>query len=77
VSLADIRVPYLNVVAKRDHIVPLDTAAPAIDLVGSAEKDELQLDAGHIGLVVGRTASKVTIPTIIEFLAARTEEAVA
>jgi polyhydroxyalkanoate synthase len=77
VSLGDIRVPYLNVVAKRDHIVPLATASPAIDLVGSAEKDELQLDAGHIGLVVGRTASKVTIPTIIEFLAARTEEAVA
>jgi polyhydroxyalkanoate synthase len=77
VSLRDIQVPYLNVMACRDHIVPPATAAPAVDLVGSEEKDELQLDAGHIGLVVGRTAAKVTIPTIIEFLAARTEEAVA
>jgi polyhydroxyalkanoate synthase subunit PhaC len=77
VSLRDIEVPYLNVLACRDHIVPLETAAPAVDLVGSEEKDELRLEAGHIGLVVGRTAAKVTIPTIIEFLAARTEEAVA
>jgi polyhydroxyalkanoate synthase subunit PhaC len=77
VSLGDIDVPYLNVMAKRDHIVPPSTAAPALELVGSADKEELQLDAGHIGLVVGRTAAKVTIPTIIEFLAARTEEAVA
>jgi len=77
VSLGDICVPYMNVMAKRDHIVPSQTAAPAVSLVGSEDKDELQLDAGHIGLVVGRTAAKVTIPTIIEFLAARTEEAVA
>jgi polyhydroxyalkanoate synthase len=77
VSLGDIEVPYLNVLAERDHIVPPATAAPAVELVGSEDKDELRLRAGHIGLVVGRTAAKVTIPTIIEFLAARTEEAVA
>ena len=77
VSLGDIEVPYLNVLAERDHIVPPATAAPAVGLIGSEEKDELRLRAGHIGLVVGRTAAKVTIPTIIEFLAARTEEAVA
>ena len=77
VSLSDICVPYMNVMAKRDHIVPAATAGPAVGLVGSLEKDELQLDAGHIGLVVGRTAAKVTIPTIIEFLSARTEEAAA
>src|SRR3954447_5647698 len=77
ISLGEIEVPYLNVLAERDHIVPPATAAPAVELVGSEDKDELRLRAGHIGLVVGRTAAKVTIPTIIEFLAARTEEAVA
>ena len=77
VRLRDIDVPYLNVMATRDHIVPEQTAAPAVELVGSEDKEELKLDAGHIGLVVGRTAAKVTIPTIIEFLAARTEEAAA
>ncbi|GAA1915983.1 alpha/beta fold hydrolase [Nocardioides marmoribigeumensis] len=71
VSLRDIRVPYLNVVAARDHIVPPASARPALDLVGSEDKQELLLDAGHIGLAVGRKAHQVTIPQISEFLRAR------
>ena len=73
VSLRDIRVPVLTVLAERDHIVPEATAAPLPDLVGSEERDCLRLDAGHIGLVVGRTAARVTIPRIIEFLKRRSE----
>src|SRR5512135_1704115 len=68
-SLADIGCPLLNVVAMRDHIVPPPSALPLIDLVGSKDRDDLQLDAGHIGLAVGRSAAKVTIPKIIDFLA--------
>jgi polyhydroxyalkanoate synthase len=71
VSLADIRVPYLNVVATRDHIVPPAAARPALDLVGSEDKQELLLDAGHIGLAVGRKAHQHTIPQISAFLKAR------
>jgi polyhydroxyalkanoate synthase subunit PhaC len=73
VHLADIRVPFLTVLAERDHIVPEPATAPLIDLVGSADKHELRLAAGHIGLVVGRTAAKTTIPTIIDFLLSRSE----
>jgi polyhydroxyalkanoate synthase len=73
VRLADIRVPMLTVLAERDHIVPEPVAAPLPDLVGSEENDVLRLDAGHVGLVVGRTAAKITIPRIIEFLQARSE----
>ena len=69
--LEDIKVPMLTVIAERDHIVPEPVAAPLSVLVGSAESDELRLNAGHIGLVVGRTAAKVTIPRIIEFLERR------
>ncbi len=72
-SLADITCPLLNVVAMRDHIVPPASALPLIDLVGSKDRDELQLDAGHISLAVGRSAAKVTIPKIIDFLARRSE----
>ena len=54
--------------------MPVEAAAPLIDLVGSADKDELRLQAGHIGLAVGKTAAKVTIPTIIEFLQKRSEK---
>ncbi len=73
VSLKNITCPFLNVVAQRDHIVPADAANPLIDLVGSEDRHELKLDAGHIGLAVGKTAAKVTIPQIIEFLQRRSE----
>jgi polyhydroxyalkanoate synthase len=73
VSLRDITVPFLTVMANRDHIVPPDAAAPLLGLVGSTDKHELRLDAGHIGLVVGRTAGRTTVPTIIEFLRRRSE----
>lgn len=73
VSLADITMRFLTVRASRDHIVPPLAAAPLIDLVGSSDKHELCLDAGHIGLVVGKTAHKTTIPTIIDFLKQRSE----
>jgi polyhydroxyalkanoate synthase len=75
VSLKDITTPMLTVIAERDHIVPENVAAPLPDLVGSKENDVLSLDAGHIGLAVGRTAAKVTIPRIIEFLKQRSEPA--
>jgi polyhydroxyalkanoate synthase subunit PhaC len=73
VRLADIRVPLLTVIAERDHIVPEPVAAPLPELVGAEDNEVLRLDAGHVGLVVGRTAAKITIPRIIEFLAARSE----
>ena len=71
VSLANIQVPYLNVVASRDHIVLPATARPALDLVGSTDKQELLLEAGHIGLAVGRKAHQKTIPQISSFLRER------
>jgi len=73
VTLSAITVPFLTVLATRDHIVPEASAAPLIDLVGSPDKHELRLDAGHVGLLVGRGAATTTIPTIIEFLIERSE----
>jgi polyhydroxyalkanoate synthase len=73
VSLSDITVPFLTVRASRDNIIEAPASEPLIDLVGSADKDELVLDAGHMGLIVGKTAHRTTIPTIIDFLKKRSE----
>ncbi|HMS73651.1 alpha/beta fold hydrolase [Gordonia sp. (in: high G+C Gram-positive bacteria)] len=73
ISLRDITVPFLSVLGEKDHIVPLDVASPVNDLVGSTDSEQLRLKGGHIGLVVGRTAAKTTIPTIIEFLKKQSE----
>ncbi len=73
VHLADITTPFLAVLASRDHIIPQPAAEPVIDLVGSTDKHLLTLTGGHIGLVVGRSAAKTTIPTVIEFLQRQSE----
>ena len=62
------RVPHLTVIADRDHLIPPEVAAPLADLIGSRTSDVLRSDAGHIGLVLGRSAAKVTVPAIIDFL---------
>jgi polyhydroxyalkanoate synthase subunit PhaC len=64
VDLQAITRPVLNIMAERDHIVPLAAAEPVLDLVGAKEKEELRLAAGHAGLVAGRKAAKVTLPGI-------------
>ncbi|MGY1811958.1 alpha/beta fold hydrolase [Blastococcus sp. SYSU D00820] len=74
VHLRDVTVPFLTVRADRDHIVPPDATAPLIDLVGSPDRHELRLAAGHMGLVVGRTAARTTVPTILDFLRRRSDE---
>jgi len=71
VHLTDITGPFLTVLAKRDSIEP--AVAPLLGLVGSRDREELRLDAGHVGLFVGRTAAKATVPTVIDFLQRRSE----
>jgi polyhydroxyalkanoate synthase subunit PhaC len=74
VDLGAIRYPVLNIMAERDHIVPLAAAEPLVGLVGSEEAEELRLSAGHVGLVAGRAAAKVTLPGIAGWIADRSAE---
>lgn len=67
-DLASIRCPFVHVVAERDEIVPLPAAAPLVGLVGSDDKEELRLRAGHVGLFVGKTAARTTVPFILDWL---------
>lgn len=68
VDLADIRAPFLAIVGEKDHIVPATAAGGTMDLVGSDDKEELRLPAGHVGLIVGRTAHARNIPAMAEWL---------
>jgi polyhydroxyalkanoate synthase subunit PhaC len=73
VKLESIRASFLNVVAEKDHICPVEATEALPDLVGADDAQELRLSAGHAGLVAGRTAAKVTMPGIVEWLSARSE----
>ena len=74
ISLRDITVPFLSVLAEKDHIAPPESVAPLVGLVGSADKTDMRLSAGHVGLIVGRAASKHTMPTIADWVVSRSGE---
>jgi polyhydroxyalkanoate synthase len=76
VSLKDITVPFLSVLAEKDHIAPPESVSPLIGLVGSEDKTEMRLPAGHVGLMVGRAASKLTMPAIADWVVSRSDSLV-
>ncbi|MFT7646277.1 MAG: polyhydroxyalkanoate synthase [Candidatus Poriferisodalaceae bacterium] len=62
--LSDIKVPFLNVIAERDHIVPPASTRGLIDLIDSDDKAEVELPAGHVGLIVGNGGRKRCMPSM-------------
>lgn len=74
VDLGDITVPFLNIVGEKDNIVPPQSTGDLCALVGSEEADDLRLPAGHVGLIVGRTAHNRNLPAMAEWLRNHSEE---
>ncbi len=73
VRLSDIRANLLNIIAEQDHIALPCQSKPIMNLVGSPDKEQILLKAGHVGLVVGRTASKGLWPALNQWLARRSD----
>lgn len=69
VDLSRIDIPILSVIAERDDLIPPPVSYPLRELVREDLYDEVVLPAGHVGLVLGGTAKKITIPSITEFFA--------
>ena len=73
IHLADITVPFLNIIGEKDHIVPPASSEGLGDLLGSDEVDEYRFPAGHVGLVVGRSAHQRFLPRMAEWLQRQAE----
>ncbi|WP_420450571.1 alpha/beta fold hydrolase [Ilumatobacter sp.] len=70
-SLSDISVPFLNVWGAKDHIVPAGATRPLSELIGSDDVTDLELDAGHVGLFIGRRAHRHGVPAMADWIDAR------
>ncbi|MDR3659513.1 MAG: alpha/beta fold hydrolase [Mycobacterium sp.] len=68
VSLADITSPILAFVGDVDEIAPPESVRAIRQAAPRAEIFERTLHAGHFGLVVGGAASKLTYPTVAEWM---------
>lgn len=74
IALGNIHTPTLAVIAARDEIVSAPAAAPICDLLTGTRVQPLRLDTGHASLTTGRTAAKVALPRIVEWLTDHSEE---
>ena len=70
-DLANITIPVMNVMAEHDHIAPIASAKPLLDLVSSEEKEELILKGGHVSLIAGPRAVLRMWPAIDSWLGER------
>jgi poly[(R)-3-hydroxyalkanoate] polymerase subunit PhaC len=70
-KLCDITIPFLNIYGTYDHVTPPPSVTPLGDLVGSDDSETRPLKAGHIGLLVGSSARKQTLPLISTWLEER------
>lgn len=71
VDLSRITCPFLHVTAEHDHIVPAEASAPLIDMVGSTDKQHIELKGGHVSLVAGPNAVRRLWPQIDTWLGER------
>ncbi|MGH2173852.1 hypothetical protein ACQ1Z4_14160, partial [Enterococcus faecalis] len=71
VDLSRITAPFLHVTAQHDHIVPSAASAPLIEMVGSTDKEGVELKGGHVSLVAGGNAIRRLWPKLASWLSER------
>ena len=71
VDLRRIRANLLTVIAEADHITPPCQSESIMSKVGSQDKELFRIAGGHIGIMAGSGAAKLTWPHISSWLAPR------
>ena len=73
VDLKRITMPVLNIYGRYDHLVPPPSCDQLTAKIGSADKEDLCLDTGHIGIYVSSKSQREFAPKIIWWLSERDE----
>jgi polyhydroxyalkanoate synthase len=71
VRLRELHLPVLNLIGKRDHLVPPAASAALQGLVGDADYTALEFDLGHIGMYISARAQREVPAAIAGWLATR------
>jgi len=71
VRLENIACPVFVVGAREDYIAPPACVRALVDVVGSKEKEYVELPGGHISLIAGRGAARHCWPKVSGWLAPR------
>jgi polyhydroxyalkanoate synthase len=68
VHLEAITMPTLILTAERDEMVPPLCSAPLAGLLGASDLEQVRVPAGHVGVVMGRTGARITMPALLDWL---------
>jgi len=71
IDLGTLAVPILNLIGKRDHLVPPEASAALQRLTGSGDYTALEFDLGHIGMYISARAQHEVPPAIAKWIASR------
>lgn len=68
VDLKKMTVPFLNVYATEDNIIPNDSTKAVMDYIGSTDKQLYAFPGGHIGVFVGAKSQKELAPSVAKWV---------
>lgn len=68
VDLKNMTVPFLNVYATEDNIIPNSSTLSVMDKIGSKDKKEYAFPGGHIGVFVGGKSQKELAPAVAKWV---------
>jgi poly(R)-hydroxyalkanoic acid synthase, class III, PhaC subunit len=71
VNLKNMTVPFLNVYATEDNIIPNESTLPIMDAIGSKDKKNYPFPGGHIGVFVGGKSQKELAPSVAKWVIER------
>jgi polyhydroxyalkanoate synthase len=71
VDLKKMTVPYLNVYATEDTIIPNESTLAIMPKLGSKDKTEYAFPGGHIGVFVGAKSQKELAPAVAKWVMER------
>ena len=68
VSLKNVVMPFLNVIAQRDDLVAPNSSIALNDAVGSIDKRTIEFRSGHVDLIIGKRAHREVWPKVGDWL---------
>jgi polyhydroxyalkanoate synthase subunit PhaC len=71
VDLKKVTMPFLNIYATEDTIIPNTSTIPVNDLIGSKDKELYAFPGGHIGVFVGAKSQKELAPKVAAWVASK------
>ena len=71
VDLKKITMPFLNIYATEDTIIPNSSTTPINKVIGSKDKSDIAFHGGHIGVFVGSKSQKELAPTVVKWVMER------